>query len=459
MKNNFLYIRVKNEDCWKMLEQIDYKKYGIMRPILDEGDGKFIIRDDWECRYIKKLMKDIIQCAGRGVLAVTGTVDTDAKSYTYELFMGEFYTGKNGDKKASTYGGEGTVTRRKYNNIREWISKEVFKIDKEAEVILNSFGVYNGWDMPFEYQKLFVTAADIEDFDLKGKKVAFTGTFKNYREKLEEFVEKKGGKVVGSISGTTDLLVVGLEDGFVLNNKKFLNGVHQNDSEKSADSVLPLISEHEFMAWKKMKAGGSKKKNEKNDGIAFGRYMQKTGHDACKEPIEWIVLKEEKTKLLVISKYILDVKLFIDSDMDDPAWDESFIRSWLNGEFMQTAFTAEEQDRIIKTKLSNKGTSYKYCGDTEDFLFLLRDADLKKYFPSSSDAIAIGTEWAFEKGTKLTDEELGCFETDKEELIGCWRLRTGGMYNANYVNWAGFKDDEMGSWEPLGVRPVMWLKK
>ena len=22
MKNNFLYIRVKNEDCWKMLEQI-----------------------------------------------------------------------------------------------------------------------------------------------------------------------------------------------------------------------------------------------------------------------------------------------------------------------------------------------------------------------------------------------------------------------------------------------------
>ena len=76
-----------------------------------------------------------------------------------------------------------------------------------------------------------------------------------------------------------------------------------------------------------------------------------------------------------------------------------------------------------------------------------------------SDAIAIGTEWAFEKGTKLTDEELGCFETDKEELIGCWRLRTGGMYNANYVNWAGFKDDEMGSWEPLGVRPVMWLKK
>ena len=23
MKNNFLYIRVKNEDCWKMLEQIE----------------------------------------------------------------------------------------------------------------------------------------------------------------------------------------------------------------------------------------------------------------------------------------------------------------------------------------------------------------------------------------------------------------------------------------------------
>ena len=70
-------------------------------------------------------------------------------------------------------------------------------------------------------------------------------------------------------------------------------------------------------------------------------------------PIKWIVLKESKLGSVVISKDCL-FKMPFDSLKRD--WPDSDIRAYLNREFFQQAFRAEEQKRIINTIIDGKKT-------------------------------------------------------------------------------------------------------
>ena len=70
-------------------------------------------------------------------------------------------------------------------------------------------------------------------------------------------------------------------------------------------------------------------------------------------PIQWIVLKENKLGSVVISKDGLFVRQFDSHNRD---WPDSDIRAYLNGEFFQQAFRAEEQKRIINTIIDGKKT-------------------------------------------------------------------------------------------------------
>lgn len=71
------------------------------------------------------------------------------------------------------------------------------------------------------------------------------------------------------------------------------------------------------------------------------------------KPIQWIVLKENKLGSVVISKDGLFVRQFDSQNRD---WPDSDIRAYLNGEFFQQAFRAEERKRIINTIIDGKKT-------------------------------------------------------------------------------------------------------
>lgn len=71
------------------------------------------------------------------------------------------------------------------------------------------------------------------------------------------------------------------------------------------------------------------------------------------KPIQWIVLKESKLGSVVISKDGLFQREFDSQNRD---WPDSDIRAYLNGEFFQQAFRAEEQKRIINTIIDGKKT-------------------------------------------------------------------------------------------------------
>lgn len=454
MDNNFLYVRVKNNKCWDKISHINYEKYNLPEKICPENDNKYIIKGNWGNVNLDKLVSEIINCAGSDVLIAAGTTDKDSNKCTYHLFLGEIEKTKSGKEKPIIYSDDHKIGKKKYLNIFDWIQKDVFKIDSEAKVMLADFGVFSGGDMPYDYYKWFVKADEISDFSPEGKAVAFTGGFKN-REKLENYIEKNGGKISYKVNGKTALLVVGLHDESAIKNKKLSDAALLNESGK----IIPIISEKEFETWKDNRNKPKAKPSLVDGPFMFGSYVQSTKSGATSEPIEWIVLEENKTKQLIISKYIIDVKPFDLEDVYVPIWEESYLRRWLNDEFFKTAFSPEEQQRILKSKISNVGTTFKTSGSTEDYVFLLRDADLKKYFKTTSERKAMGTDAAFSIGSKETEGKAGCFSDNSESPFGCWRLRTMGNSAANYVDQFGIKDDLLETQEPLGIRPALWIKK
>lgn len=73
--------------------------------------------------------------------------------------------------------------------------------------------------------------------------------------------------------------------------------------------------------------------------VTYGHYEQDLNTNNGKEPIEWIVLQydAENGKCLLLSLYALDARRFDLSTYQ--GWDMSEIRSWLNGTFLNNAFS------------------------------------------------------------------------------------------------------------------------
>lgn len=80
------------------------------------------------------------------------------------------------------------------------------------------------------------------------------------------------------------------------------------------------------------------------DRVTFGAYEQdgKTGNG--QEPIEWIVLEVKNGEALLISVYALDV---YNTYWGSPTWDNSTLRTWMNGTFYDKAFSTAEKAAII----------------------------------------------------------------------------------------------------------------
>ena len=176
--------------------------------------------------------------------------------------------------------------------------------------------------------------------------------------------------------------------------------------------------------------------------IKFGNYYQT--NDKNKEAIEWLVLDEkENGKILLISKYALDCKPFNQSCCDI-TWEKCDLRKWLHSDFMDNAFSEEEQQAIVLTKNKTKGSR-----KTEDKVFLLSTEEAHTY---------------------LTQEERKCMLTPYAKLHNawyggdnfcCWWLRSPGnsqIYVANV-----FVDGDvynLGGYVSNGnyvVRPCIWI--
>ena len=97
--------------------------------------------------------------------------------------------------------------------------------------------------------------------------------------------------------------------------------------------------------------------------VYFGNYPQSDGTGVNKEPIKWRVLSVKGTDAFLIADSLLDSQQYNDT-YTSVTWEKCTLRSWLNGygsdsnnsgidysnnNFIDTAFTPEEQNAIMTT--------------------------------------------------------------------------------------------------------------
>ncbi|MCR5662327.1 MAG: DUF6273 domain-containing protein [bacterium] len=134
--------------------------------------------------------------------------------------------------------------------------------------------------------------------------------------------------------------------------------------------------------------------------IKFGNYPQNQGDKP--EPIEWIVLGKDDEAQLLVSRYGLDCKPF-NSEFEDVAWNDCELRKWLNNDFLNTAFSFSEKNKIIETKLdiAIRGNNQNQSGDngnfqkqSEDKIFCLSMIEAEKLFESDEKRACEPTDYA-----------------------------------------------------------------
>ena len=184
--------------------------------------------------------------------------------------------------------------------------------------------------------------------------------------------------------------------------------------------------------------------------IEFGNYPQ--DKDGTEKPIEWIVMKNEGNQVLLLSKYVLDVKPY-NEEWEGVTWQTSDIRQWLNNEFYTTAFNKTEKAKIQTSLIKNEDNSeYGTSGenDTEDKVFLLSEKEAETLFLNDEERIAKATEYAEKSGVYVN-----------EEKAAWWWLRSPGDdsdYAAvvNSYGWFDWYGDSVSSNDD-GVRPALHL--
>ena len=205
------------------------------------------------------------------------------------------------------------------------------------------------------------------------------------------------------------------------------------------------------------------------DIITFGSYW-KDSKD-YKQPIEWLVLDKGNGKALLISKFVLELNCY---GVMNNAWETSSIRRKINGDFLNEAFSADEQKQIVNTRIFVDFQRDPSEGKpTYDKIFLLSPRDVSNYFSDDNDRRCMPTNYVKSQ-----------FHQGWSGFIGWWLLpsdkrvfeRSYPPFNQDVASYRPAVCRVFGTFSPLvtdqgkvgsghdiedssvGVRPALWVK-
>ena len=112
--------------------------------------------------------------------------------------------------------------------------------------------------------------------------------------------------------------------------------------------------------------------------MLIGRYPYEADGEIC--ALLWKVLTTTDEAALLIAERAIDSREY-NEYFEDTTWEASGMRRWLNGEFIEKAFSPSEKDRIMSSRICTPDNG-RSCGggDTEDRIFLLSIDEAEKYF-------------------------------------------------------------------------------
>lgn len=163
------------------------------------------------------------------------------------------------------------------------------------------------------------------------------------------------------------------------------------------------------------------------------------------EPIKWRVLSVDGEDAFLMADSILDSRCFNEKYWEDKngngkkeeeeiiTWKDSSVRSWLNDEFYQTAFSEEERKSVIEHTIVNEGNNDKKetynntflfpdGGITKDKIFLVSRAEMSNVAYGMSDN-AIGQ---VNRDSQCTDYAKKALQYESEATF--WWLRSPQAY-------------------------------
>ncbi|MCR5491447.1 MAG: DUF6273 domain-containing protein [Bacilli bacterium] len=224
---------------------------------------------------------------------------------------------------------------------------------------------------------------------------------------------------------------------------------------------------------------------------ADGNYVPKTFWFKY-EPIKWVVLDTKETGEKLLNATIgLDAQDFHHTAKNgDNNYANSFIRGWMNNDFYNAAFTAEDQAKVLTTEVDNSKSSTSDfdieltdygCENTNDKVFLLSFQELMKYMPTNDSRVRYCSEYAKCQGAfadgmisdsdlyeeaKSTDESAEEESEEEEEdvtIVGAteWWLRSPSPSKTTYNVWrvrsTGAFDLKTTIHTEYSILPAIWL--
>ena len=236
-----------------------------------------------------------------------------------------------------------------------------------------------------------------------------------------------------------------------------------------------------------LNSGGWKKVEVKKDigrfrsswsCITFGNYWQedtngdgKVDQTDEKQPIKWRVLSVDADNMFLMADKNLDCHPY-NTEEKGVTWEECSLRKWLNEQFINNAFSQEEQSIIQQTEVVNEDNlEYETKGGsvTKDNIYLLsmREVSEKSYGFDSGFTIQNATREADNTGYAKNNGVY--ILTGTGEGNGCWWLRSPGISSeyisgkryAAYIqsSGSGFTEGTNENFPINGIRPVLNISR
>ena len=161
--------------------------------------------------------------------------------------------------------------------------------------------------------------------------------------------------------------------------------------------------------------------------VLFGNYKGKA--------LSWKVLVKDGRRFLLLAEDVID-HLPFHFERSEAVWSNCSLRTWLNRNFMEEAFTMQERMSIVLvTHQNNVDMRWdKLNGtDTKDKAFVFNLKELNEYLPDQKDRAV--SDWWWLRGH-------GCSSTNQQAVYADGTV---------YANGVGSHHDD------VGVRPAMWV--
>ena len=203
------------------------------------------------------------------------------------------------------------------------------------------------------------------------------------------------------------------------------------------------------------------------DKFTFGKWEQDGNMSNGAEPVTWIVIRQDVGKALVLSEKILEYMCMQNGTEENKypraLYKDSDLRTFLNGEFYNNAFSGSEKAMIGTSKIVTKYKDEHYntlTYETEDKVFPLSRDEAARYVCGVG-TIVHGIPTAYVDGEHPYSSSSISGVSGVDKVMTWWLRDMSGEPSKEaaviYASETQKYTNDLEVYKEAGVRPAMWI--